>query len=53
MQSIASQIISSSGPSGENKDYLFELATALRNYNFIDEHIFELESLVKNLERAP
>ena len=53
MQSIASQIISSSGPSGENKDYLFELATALRNHNFIDDHIFELESLVKKLERAP
>ena len=53
MQSIASQIISCSGPSGENKDYLFELATALRKHKFIDEHIFELESLVKNLERTP
>ncbi len=53
MQSIASQIISCSGPSGKNKDYLFELATALRKHNFIDEHIFELESLVKNLERTP
>ena len=53
MQSIASQIISCSGPSGENRDYLFQLATALRKHNFIDEHIFELESLVKNLERTP
>lgn len=52
IQSIAAQIISCSGPSGENKDYLFELANSLREYNFIDEHVFELESLVKNLERA-
>jgi len=51
MQSIAAQIISCSGPSGENKDYLFQLANSLREYNFIDEHVFELESLVKNLER--
>ncbi len=53
MQSVASQIISCSGPSGENKDYLFKLATALRKHNFIDEHIFELESLVKNSEQTP
>ena len=52
LPSIARQIIRSSGPSGKNSDYLFNLANSLRKYNFIDEHIFELESLVKNFERA-
>ena len=48
--SIAKQIALSSGPSGENKDYLFELAAALRKDNFIDNHVFELESLVRKLQ---
>ena len=51
IQSIAEQIFRCSGPSGKNKDYLFELARSLRQYDFIDQHIFELESIVKDLER--
>ena len=49
--SIAKQIALSSGPSGDNKDYLFKLAAALRKDNFIDNHVFELESLVRELQK--
>ncbi len=47
---IAEQIALSSGPSGDNKDYLFKLAAALRKDNFMDNHVFELESLVRKLD---
>ena len=48
--SIAKQIAVSSGPSGNNSAYLFKLADALRKHNFIDKHVFELESLVSELK---
>ena len=48
--SIAKQIAVSSGPSGNNSAYLFKLAAALRKHNFIDKHVFELESLVSELK---
>ena len=48
--SIAKQIAVSSGPSGDNSEYLFKLADALRKHNFIDKHVFELESLVGELK---
>ena len=59
---IAGQIHKSIGPSGANKEYLFKLCDALRHladqfcsssYLSIieqDQHIFELEFLVKKLE---
>lgn len=34
------------GPSGSNRDYLVELAAALRSLQIHDEHVFELESLL-------
>ncbi|MEM7097449.1 MAG: gamma-glutamylcyclotransferase [Pseudomonadota bacterium] len=46
---IAKQIHISHGPSGANKDYLLELAQALRRLDIHDEHIFELESLIQAL----
>jgi glutathione-specific gamma-glutamylcyclotransferase len=44
---MAAQILSSRGPSGSNVDYLYRLAAALRELDAVDEHVFELEALVK------
>lgn len=46
---MASQIAHSVGPSGRNADYLFNLADALRELQVQDEHVFELESAVRQV----
>ncbi|WP_026376157.1 gamma-glutamylcyclotransferase [Aestuariibacter salexigens] len=43
---IARQIYHSSGPSGPNRDYVFQLADALREHNEIDAHVFDIESAI-------
>jgi glutathione-specific gamma-glutamylcyclotransferase len=48
-QQIAAQILASHGPSGSNVDYLYRLADALRELDVVDPHVFELESLVRDL----
>ena len=48
---MANTILKSVGPSGPNKEYLFNLASALRQLGIEDEHIFELEEAVKSLEK--
>lgn len=48
MLEIAAQINRCHGPSGANREYLLELAMALRQIGAHDEHVFELESLLKN-----
>ena len=40
---IARQIATSHGPSGPNRDYLLNLAAALRELGFEDAHVFALE----------
>lgn len=62
MDKIARQIVSASGPSGTNREYLYQLATAVRQLvmddNLMDTitngdpHLFELENLVRALEQA-
>lgn len=44
---IAKQIYYSSGPSGLNKDYVYQLAQALRNMGKTDEHVFEIDTLLR------
>lgn len=55
--SLADQIWKSIGPSGTNKEYLFNACKALRDlagnndeYLAYDRHLFELEEAVKSLE---
>ena len=50
IERIALQILNSRGPSGTNREYLYELAAALRNLDADDPHVFELEAHVKALE---
>jgi cation transport regulator ChaC len=46
MQAMAAQINRCAGPSGANRDYVLELARALRERGFSDPHVFEIESWV-------
>lgn len=43
---LATQISNSQGPSGTNADYLADLASALRELDAHDPHVFELETAV-------
>ena len=47
LQEMAQTICYSQGPSGLNKDYLYNLAAALRQIHVHDVHVFELEKAVK------
>ena len=46
---IAAQIARSSGPSGQNADYLFALANSLRELSAEDKHVFQIESYLKQM----
>lgn len=46
---LAQHIHQSSGPSGENRDYVFQLADALRAMQETDEHVFAIEQHLKSL----
>ena len=50
---VLEQIQVSVGPSGTNADYLLDLASTLRQYGLVDEHVFALEAgLRKRLGNA-
>lgn len=40
---IARQINASTGPSGRNDEYVLKLAQALRELDYVDEHVFSIE----------
>lgn len=48
---IARQIAQAEGPSGPNRDYLLNLAHALRELGTHDEHVFEIERHLMQLNR--
>lgn len=52
LQDIATQIFHSVGPSGSNSEYVYNLCNAMRQYfhNLKDDHLFELETLLKDME---
>jgi len=61
LQKISYQIFTSVGPSGLNREYLYNLCNALRNLAQMhslpnifenDKHLFELEEIVKSLEET-
>lgn len=43
-EEIALEVLSRSGESGSNADYVFSLATALRRLNLVDHHVFQVEA---------
>ena len=48
LEVIANQICHSKGPSGSNLDYLTKLATALKDLRIEDDHVFQLDAMVRN-----
>ena len=49
---IARQIAAAHGPSGRNRDYLLELADALRNLGKDDAHVFAIERHLAQFDQA-
>lgn len=52
MHILAKQIHGAIGPSGPNTEYVYKLAEAMRSLfpNEIDDHLFELEHFLRNME---
>jgi cation transport protein ChaC len=51
LDAIAQQILTASGPSGPNPQYVFELARSLRGMNARDSHVFAVETALARLVR--
>jgi cation transport regulator ChaC len=49
---LAEQIYECSGPSGPNREYVYDLAAALRAHGEIDEHVFAIERALRAMESA-
>ncbi|KAL0819130.1 hypothetical protein ABMA28_008390 [Loxostege sticticalis] len=52
IEDIAKQVVSCQGPSGPNKEYVYNLAEAMRQLapDVHDDHLFALESSVRRLD---
>jgi cation transport regulator ChaC len=46
LEEMAAQINRCAGPSGSNRDYVLELARALRAMGYSDRHVFDIEALL-------
>lgn len=46
---MAAQILSCAGPSGPNRDYLFNLHQSLSEMGMYDEHVFTLADTARSL----
>ena len=46
---IAEQIARAKGPSGPNREYLFQLAESLRDLGLQDDHVFGIEKYLRQL----
>ncbi|KAI5645806.1 chaC-like protein domain-containing protein [Phthorimaea operculella] len=53
IEDIARQVVSSEGPSGPNKEYVYNLAEAMRTLapGVHDDHLYALEQAVRNLDK--
>lgn len=53
-EEIAKQVINCHGPSGSNKEYVYNLAEAMREIapHVEDEHLFTLEVALRRLEKS-
>ncbi|XP_072933473.1 putative glutathione-specific gamma-glutamylcyclotransferase 2 [Epargyreus clarus] len=53
IEDIAKQVISCQGPSGPNKEYVYNLAEAMRQLapDVEDDHLFNLEATLRKLDR--
>lgn len=49
IEDIARHIHGSTGPSGNNCDYVFQLADALRDHEEDDAHVFQIENILNTL----
>jgi len=45
---IADEVISAVGICGTNLDYVFDLTAFLRSHGFTDDHLFEIEGIIKD-----
>ncbi|XP_023646064.1 gamma-glutamylcyclotransferase 2-3 [Capsella rubella] len=49
LEDIAKQIVKAEGPSGPNRDYLFNLEEALAQLGFKDKHVTDLANQVRHI----
>lgn len=52
VEDIAAQVRRSIGPSGSNAEYVFELASSLRQLGVGDTHVFEIEELLRSAKSS-
>ncbi|XP_031737316.1 gamma-glutamylcyclotransferase 2-3 isoform X2 [Cucumis sativus] len=49
IEEIAKQVVHAEGPSGPNKDYIFQLEKALLQFGWDDKHVTDLANEVRSL----